>query len=60
MPDNVGTVLRAPDDGWRYHPKYVKQLTDLNKLYSVAFCWIIVAILYDARSTEHKINGILF
>jgi len=29
-------------------------LTDLNKLYSVASCWIIIAILYDARSIEHK------
>jgi len=25
-----------------YHPKYVEQLTDLNKLYSVASCWIII------------------
>ena len=40
----------------KYHPKHVEQLTDLNKLYSVASYWIIVAILYDARSTEHKIN----
>jgi hypothetical protein len=28
MPDTVGTVLRAPDDGWRYHTKHVQQLTD--------------------------------
>jgi len=28
-----------------YHPKHVKQLTDLNKLYSVASCWITIAIL---------------
>ena len=38
----------------KYHQKHVEQLTDLNKLYSVASCWIIIAILYDARSTEHK------
>ena len=28
----------------KYHPKHVEQLTDLNKLYSVASCWIIIAI----------------
>jgi len=37
-----------------YHPKHVEQLIDLNKLYSVASCWVIIAILYDARSIEHK------
>ena len=40
----------------KYHPKHVEQLTDLNKLYSVASCWIIIAILYDARSIKHKIH----
>jgi len=39
----------------KYHPKYVERLTDLNKLYSVASCWIIIAILYDARFIEHKV-----
>jgi len=39
----------------KYHMKHVEQLTDLNKLYPVASCWIIIAILYDAWSTEHKI-----
>ena len=34
--------------------KHVEQLTDLNQLYSVATYWIIIAILYDARSIEHK------
>jgi len=24
MPDAVVTVTRAPDDGWRYHPKHVQ------------------------------------
>ena len=42
----------------KYHPKHVEQLTVLNKLYSVASCWIIIDILYDARSTEHKITTI--
>jgi hypothetical protein len=31
IPDAVDTVIRAPDDGWRYHPKHVEQFTDINK-----------------------------
>jgi len=38
----------------KYHQKYVEQFKDLNKLYPVASSWIIIAILYDARSIEHK------
>jgi len=38
----------------KYRRKNVEQLTGLNKLYSVPSCWIIIAILYDARSTERK------
>ena len=38
MPDAVDTVLWV-----KYHPKHVELLTDLNKLYSVASCWIIIA-----------------
>jgi hypothetical protein len=38
------TVIRAPDDGWRYHPKHVEQFTDINKLYIVATCWTIIDI----------------
>jgi hypothetical protein len=45
MSDTVDTVLRAPDDGWRYPSKHVEQLTDLNKLYSVASCWILIATI---------------
>jgi len=26
--DAVDTVAYAPDDGWRYHPKYVEQFPD--------------------------------
>jgi len=40
----------------KYYPKHVEQLTDLNKPYSVASCWIIIAVLYDARFIEHKIK----
>ena len=39
----------------KYHLKHVQQLIDWNKLYSVASCWINIAILYNARSMEHKI-----
>jgi hypothetical protein len=42
MPEAVDTVICAPDDGWRYHPKHVEQFTDINKLYIVASCWIII------------------
>jgi len=38
----------------KYHPKHVEQLKDLNKLYFVASCWIIIVILYDPRFNEHK------
>ena len=42
MPDTVDTVIQAPDDRWRYHPKHVEQCADINKLYIVASCWIII------------------
>ena len=30
MPDAVDTVVCAPDDGWRYHPKHVEQFPDIK------------------------------
>ena len=27
VPDTVNTVVCAPDDGWRYHPKHVEQFS---------------------------------
>jgi len=42
----VRTVLWAPDDGWKYHSKHVEQLTDINKLFTVASFPIIIAIYY--------------
>ena len=36
IPDAVNTVVCAPDDGWRYHPKHVEQFADINKLCNVA------------------------
>jgi hypothetical protein len=44
VPDAVYTVIYVPDDGWRYHPKYVQQFPEINKLCNVAFCWIYIWI----------------
>jgi hypothetical protein len=40
LPDAVDTVVCAPDDGWKYHPKHAEQFPDKNKLCNVASCWI--------------------
>jgi hypothetical protein len=29
------TVVCAPDDGWKYHPKHVEQFPDINKLCNI-------------------------
>ena len=44
VPDAVDTVVCAPDDGWRYHPKHVEQFPDINKLCKDASCWIYIGI----------------
>jgi hypothetical protein len=44
IPDAIDTVVCAPDDGWRYHPKRVEQFPDINKLCNVASCWIYIGI----------------
>jgi hypothetical protein len=44
MTGAVDTVIWAPDDGWRYHPKHVEQFTDINKLHIVASCWTVIDI----------------
>jgi len=49
MSDTVDTVLLTPDDGWRYHPKHVEQFTDINKLYIVTSCWIIIDTYYTTH-----------
>jgi hypothetical protein len=28
IPGAIGTVVCAPDDGWKYHPKHVEQFPD--------------------------------
>jgi hypothetical protein len=39
--------------GWKYHPKYVEQFPDINKLCNVASCWIYIGILLGARYILH-------
>jgi hypothetical protein len=36
--DAVDTIVCAPDDRWKYHPKHVEQFPDINKLCNVASC----------------------
>jgi hypothetical protein len=44
IPDAVGRVVCALDDGWKYHSKHVEQFPDINKLFNVASCWICIEI----------------
>ena len=53
LPDAVDTVVCAPDDGWKYHPKHVEQFPDINKLCNVASCWIYIGILLGAHCFLH-------
>ena len=42
--DAVDRDVYASDDGWKYHPKHVKQFPDINKPCKVASCWIYIEI----------------
>jgi hypothetical protein len=55
MPDAVDTIVCAPDDGWKYHPKHVEQFPDTNKLCNFASCWIYeyIVILLGAHPILH-------
>jgi hypothetical protein len=53
MPDAVDTVVCAPDDEWKYHPKHVQQFPDINELCNVASCWIYIGILLAAHPILH-------
>jgi hypothetical protein len=44
MPNTADTAIRALDDEWSYHLKHVEQFTNINKLYIVPSCWIIIDI----------------
>jgi hypothetical protein len=51
----LNTVVCAPDDGWKYHPKHVEQFPDINKLCDVASFWIYsyIGILLGAHPILH-------
>jgi hypothetical protein len=55
IPDAVDTVVCAPDDGCKYHPKHVEQSIDINILCNVASCWIYtyIGILLGAHPILH-------
>jgi hypothetical protein len=53
MADAVDTVVCAPNDGWKYHPKHADQFPDINKLCNVTSCWIHVGILLGAHYILH-------
>jgi hypothetical protein len=55
IPDAVDTVVCAPDDGWKYHPKHVEKFPYINKLCDVASCWLYeyIGILLGARPILH-------
>jgi hypothetical protein len=61
IPDAVDTIVCAPDDGWKYHPKQVEQFPDTNKLCNVASCWICIGILLGAHPilliSRIRVNG---
>jgi hypothetical protein len=56
IPDAVDTVVCAPDDGWKYPPKYLEQFPDVNKLCKGASCWIYIGILLGAHTILHIIK----
>jgi hypothetical protein len=49
----VDTIVCAPDDGWKYHPKHVEQFPDINKLCNVASCWICIGKILRAHPILH-------
>jgi hypothetical protein len=49
----VDTVVCAPDDGWKYHPKHVEQFPDINKLCNVASCWIYWNTIRSSPYSSH-------
>jgi hypothetical protein len=53
IPGAVDTVVCAPDDGWRYHPKHAEQFPDINKMCNVASYWVYIKILLGAHPILH-------
>ena len=56
MPDTVDTVICAPDDGWRNHPKHVEQFADKINCVYLHLAGYLLTQDYDARSHGHKIH----
>jgi hypothetical protein len=57
--DAVDTVVCAPDDRWKYHPKSIEQFPDINKLCKVVSCWIYIlgyisAFFRNFYTTKHN------
>ena len=46
--DAVDTVVCAPDDGWRYHPKHVEQFPDKTNCVKLHLVGYILEYIYDA------------
>ena len=44
VPEAVDTVVCAPDDWWKCHPKHVEQFLGVNKLCNYVSCWIYIEI----------------
>ena len=50
IPDAVDTVVCAPDDGWRYHPKHVEQFPDKINCVTLDLFGYVLEYSYDART----------
>jgi hypothetical protein len=48
--DAIGTVVFAPDDGWKYHPKHVEQFPDKINCVTLHLVGYILEYIYDART----------
>jgi len=57
VPEAAVTVLCSPDYGCDAHPKHVESDFAVNKyLHTVASCWILLILSYDAWNHEYKIH----
>jgi hypothetical protein len=50
--DAVDTVICAPDDGWRYHPKHVEQFPDKINYVTLHLVGYILQYTNDAARTH--------
>jgi hypothetical protein len=52
IPDAVDTVVCAPDDGWRYHPKHLEQFPDKTNSVTSHLVGYILEYPQNARNHE--------